>query len=362
MQLIVLNKPRRRFSVLAKLAFWVVLMGTSCSKGGDSTSLSNSVVDLNNGVFVVNQGAYLSYPGVASTGTITFFNKSNASLTQDLFNRINSRALGDNILHMAKGNKRFYITVANQNRIEVADSGSFASSAIISGLNVPSFCLPFSSTKAYVTEYNSLTSGANGSVAVVNLTTQTVTSRLDTGPFPRKIIAIGNLLYVQYSTSVTSPTLTVINTANDQLVNNLSTSLVGATDMITDGNGKLWVALQGSPAHLVRVNASTGAIEITIDMPGNFTAQINALALNDVGTKIYALTTTGVYEVVIATQAITLISGKKYNAIGYDPIQNLIYCGTDNGTLAASAYRYSGSTRNFNDSIKVGVKPNLFLL
>jgi hypothetical protein len=355
--------PKRRTNqpaamVLAGICLFVLL--ASCSRR-NSDEASNAIVDLSNGVFIVNQGAYLSTPAGTPTGSISFFGRGSGQLTNDLFGNANSgRALGDNVTHMARVGARFYMCVATTNRMEIVDTRLFQSIGTITNLNVPSFCLALDTTKAYVTEYVSLTSGTNGTVAIVNLTNRSVVGRIATGPFPRKMVRVGNSVYVQYSTSAGMPNLTVINTANDQAVNTLSTNLAGAVDMIDGGNNTLWVALQGMPNRVVRVNVNTGVIDLSIPVAGALPLRVNALALNDAGTVLYVITSAGLQAITLATQQVQTISPRAFFSVGFDALGRVLYCGTDFGTARASVLRYTPAN-NFQDSLRVGVRPGLFV-
>lgn len=354
-----MKRPMKRTGVI--IAYMVL---AACGRS-NSDQATSTVTDLSNGVFIVNQGAYLPSPTGTPAGGISFLSRPSSQVTVNLYGSANTgRNLGDNVAHMARIGSRCYVSLAGSNRIEITDSRLFQSLGTIGNLNVPTFCLPLDSTKAYVTEYNSLTSGTGGSVAVVSLTNRTILGRITTGPFPRKLVRIGNNVYVQYGTNSTTPgqnVLTVINTLTDQAVNNLATPLVGAVDMIDGGNNTLWLALQGSPNRVVRVNVTSGAIDLSIPVQGTFALRINLLALNDTGTILYVATSAGVQAITLATQQVQTISTRSFFAIGFDPLGRLLYCGTDLGAATpGSILRYTPANA-LQDTQQVGARPCAFV-
>jgi YVTN family beta-propeller protein len=197
-------------------------------------------------------------------------------------------------------------------------------------------------------------------VSVVNLRTNTVSSRIPVGNAPEEMLLIGNRLYVTCSYS---SALTVINTTTDAVESTIAVPL-GSKNILRDGNGNIWVlcsAYLGAQDYMVRINPNSPdpSQQVRIAFPNSY---VNGnLRTNAAGSKIYASISTGTYELsntATSLPAAPLIR-RSFYGLGIDPQDNTIYAGTG-FTGADKVFRYTPAGVAI-DSFNVVVAPNSFL-
>jgi len=100
------------------------------------------------GVFTINEGVFGQ-----TSGTITYYNRTDGTVAQKIFKQANNRDLGDVVQSMSFYEDKAYIVVNNSNKIEVADANTFEEKAQITGLRLPRYFLGSTADKAYVSEW-----------------------------------------------------------------------------------------------------------------------------------------------------------------------------------------------------------------
>jgi YVTN family beta-propeller protein len=351
------NKKMRSFLFMAFIMPALVI--TSCKKDKENSFAFNT----SKGVFIVDQGAY----GKVNAG-ISFLERTSKTMTNDVFNKINGRNLGDIAQSMGEANGKYYIVVNNSNKIEVVDKYSFKSAGIVKGVNQPQYFLAINNTKAYVTEWGN---GDGGKVDVINLTNNTVMKTIPVGQGAEHLILANNKIYVANSGGFSyEKTLSVINTTTD----NVDTTFeVGdnPNSLAIDSNGKLWALCggKGKPDYtgfetngsLVRINPMTNAIEQTIQLATPYSST-NNLNVSPSGNTLYYCIDGKVYKQSISSSVAEQIPvlNKNYNAIFIDKESNYFYAAdAKNYTDKGWVIRYD---LNFTpiDSFEVGIAPGFF--
>jgi len=351
------NKKMKSFLLMAAIV--PTLLITSCKK--DKTDAFS--INTSKGVFVVDQGAF----GKVNAG-ISFFERNSKTLTNDVFNKVNGRSLGDVAQSMGEANGKYYIIINNSNKIEVVNKNNFISEGIIKGVNLPQYFLAINNTKAYVTEWGN---GDGGKVDVIDLTNNTITKTIPIGQGAMNLILANNKIYVANSGGFSyDKTISVINTATDKVD---TTFEIGdnPNSFAIDVNGKLWSLCGGkgkadytgfeTNGSLVRINPLTNAIEQTITLATPYSST-NNLIINQSGNILYYCIDGKVYKQSISSSVAeqTPILNKNYNAIFIDHESNNFFAAdAKNYSNKGWIYRYD---LNFApiDSFEVGIAPSFF--
>jgi YVTN family beta-propeller protein len=316
-----------------------------------------------NGVFISNEGPFQS-----GTGTISFFNRANGIIYNDLFETANNYPLGNIVQSMSIYNGKGYIVVNNANKIEIVDMATFKASGKIEGLTLPRFFLGINAGKAYVTSWNN-------SVSVVNLSTKEITASIPAGTGPERMIQIGNYVFVanQGGFSIDS-TITVIDAITDIPVTTIQV-FPKPSGMVKDKNGKLWVLCSGSgfngwpqpgdsEAHLLRIDPTSFSIEKDIPFADN-TNHPDKLAINETGDVLYYIYKEGVYDFQINSNAVkssALIQHSGYfYSIDYDAKAKCLFLSDPLDFVQKGwVYRFNPVNGQVIDSLKAGVIPTYF--
>ena len=347
-------KNKKMKSMLLMAAIMPALLISSCRKEKNDSATVNT----GTGIYILDQGGYGHV-----NASLSFFDKTTKTVTNDLFYKANGRDLGDVAQSMGEANGKYYIVVNNSNKIEVIDKNSSKSLAIIQGVNLPRYFLYINSTKAYVTEWGA--NGVGGKVDVINLTSNTVTKTIPVGEGAENIMLVNNKVYVANSGGYTNAkTISVINPSTD-IVDTTFEVGDNPNSLAIDVNGKLWALCGGiygtAKASLVRINPATNAIEQTfpLSIPS---LSINNLIISPSGNTLYYCIDGKVHNQSVANsqQENTLIFNRPFYAIFIDKASNYFYAAdaknyTDNGWVI----RYNV---NFTpiDSFEVGIAPGFF--
>ena len=316
------------------------------------------------GVFVTNEGPFSN-----GTGTISYFNKTNSTTSNDIFQSKNGYPLGSIVQSMSIYNSKGYIVVNNAGKVEIVDAGTFASAGVISNLNNPRYFLGVNSTTGYVSEWGA--DGMTGAIKVVNLSTNTVTSTIATGKGAENMLKVGNKVYVACGGGFGNDSVV---TVIDALTNAVTGTIdVGANpkSLQLDANGKIWVLCAGQwdvnysmlekTGSLVRINSTTDSVELSLPLASMYSQPFN-LVINAAKTSLYYTFDSKVYtqSVTASTLNTTAVISRFFYGLGIDPATDYIY-GADAGNFSSNGnvlrYNVSGAVI---DSFAVGIGPGGF--
>jgi len=320
---------------------------TSCDSETD-----NPDVDVNsftNGVFILNEGNFLG-----GNASLSFFNKLNDTLTNDVFTAVNAIPLGDVAQSMVVRGDKGYIVVNNSGKIEVVNLADLTSAGTISGLTSPRFIAFVSNTKAYVSDLYSNT------ITVFNPEDLTITGTIATNGWIEEMVVVNGTVF---AAGAGSGYVYSINTTTDQITDSVMIGEEPAS-LAVDANNKLWVLTTGGfqveLPKLARINPANLEMELSLDFtsldsyPGN-------LQTNADGTMLYFLDG-AVYSCSIDVEVIPttpFIAGYYYK-LGVDKAASIIYTSdpldyNQNGKV----YRYTNAGAAI-DTLSVGVIPGNF--
>lgn len=329
----------------------------SCSKHDDTTAKGA----YGNGIFIVNEGPFQN-----GTGTITYFDPDSNIVKQNIFEAINGRPLGNIAQSMSVFDGKGYIVVNNSGKVEVVDVATFKSIATITNLINPSQFLIIDAKKAYVSDWV-------GHIAIVDLTTNTVTRTIPAGTGPDMMLKSGNYVYVANSGGLSiDSTVTVIDFTTDKVI---KTIRVGdaPSGIVSDGNGKLWVLCKGNgftgwpqsddtPGKLVRIDPSNLEIDFSYSFPSTGDHP-EKLVINKQKSILFFLFDNGIYHFNIAlgsTNPTKLVS-RYFYSLGYEEKTGYLYASDPLDFMNDGfVFRIKADNGTIIDSIQAGIIPRAY--
>lgn len=348
--------------------YWkYLLLGIVISLSACEEPTTGTTGAYKSGVFVVNEGIFGQ-----TSGTITHYDRSTGTATQKIFNQANNRDLGDVVQSMTFHNDKAYIVVNNSNKIEVADAVTFEEKAQITGLRLPRYLMPISNSKAYVSEWGA--DGLTGTIAVLDLITNTISNRISVGRGPEGLLLKDNKMYIAHAGGYgDNNIITVIDTQTDQVATTI-TVYDRPSRFVEDNDGNIWVACSGKVVYttyptidtanstasaLIKIDPTTNAIVNTLSFGKG--KPVGNLTMNSINQgELYYSREGKVWKYTIATgQEMALWSGSFYG-LGFDNVSGYIHAATSSGINAAFAKRYT-TTGTLVDSFQVGTFANGFV-
>ena len=350
---------KKAFKKILLASIGLAFLFASCKKEKQIINNNETINPYETGVFIINEGAFQT-----GTGTVSFLNRSTKVVTQDVFNLVNNRPLGNVAQSMTIYNDKAYIVVNNAAKVEVVNAKTFKSLGVINGISLPRFFIGVSSIKGYVSSWS-------GNISVISLSDNSVSRTINVGGSPDKMIVAGEKAYVIGSAGFTSDsTFHIIDIASDTKLNTL---VIGdnPSDMVLDANNKLWIICGGisdwnnpgnnTNATLVKFNTTTNSVENTYDLGStNFGAKI---VINAAKTKLFYTLSNGIYEMDVNNPVVSQqpFIAKSFYAIGFDNTEGLLY-GADPKDYTGNGwvYRYNATSASVVDSFQVGIIPTFF--
>lgn len=213
----------------------VALLFSACKKENNPQPTG----EFDSGVFITNEGPFQN-----GSGTITFWNRQTGETQQNVFkNANNGEDLGNVVQYMAVVAGQAYIVVNNSGKLVIADAANMQKTGEISGLFMPRYVLPLSGSFAFVSQWGA--DGLNGSVATVDLSTNSVVETIPTGSGAEHMLVKGNEMYVLNSGGFgRDSTISIIDLDTRKVT---QTIVVGdnPNSYAVDRNGFIWVACTG---------------------------------------------------------------------------------------------------------------------
>lgn len=305
-----------KFSKLALVAFAGSILFASCSDSDDNqTPLGN----YDNGVLVLNQGRFEH-----GEAAVSYLSDDFATFQNNIYALVNpTLTLGDTGQDIGFVNDLAYIVLNYSNKIEVVNRYTMAHVATITtGLRNPRY-ITFSNGKGFVTNWGDGGSTTDDFVAVINLTTNTVSSTIPVAEGPERIIENNGKLYVAHMGGFGyGNTVSVINASTNTFVTSItvgdvpnSLEIEGNSLYVMCGGKTIWAGTE-TAGKFVKINLSNNTVTSSLDFPttshpsnldivdnafyytvdsGIFKSTLNATSLP--ATELFSTTDQGVYGV-----------------------------------------------------------------
>ncbi|MEZ0538750.1 YncE family protein [Fibrella arboris] len=347
---------------------------TACSSNTDPAPTG----PYTNGVIVMNSGNFLS-----NNGSLSWLSRTSNLAQTDIFRTRNNRPTSGYIQeYVEAGNRGVFLvdnSTAGLDRAEIVTADSLRSVKTLGAPDIenPRYAARISDTKVYVTCWGTTGSFPNtfinpGYVAVIDLTTNTITKKISVQKGAEGVTVVGSEAFVASVSYSGAKTITVIDTQTDAVKQQITVA-ADPDKLLRDANNKLW-GLAGKNA--IRINPSTKTVETTIPIgAATGTSGPGKLAISADGRTFYYSYTNSdasykmlsqyIFRFGIDDTTITpttpvvgrTFTGEGITALGYDPQTNVIYAGVSpNYVQAGYVYRYQ-STGQLVDSVKVEISP-----
>ena len=358
-----------KFSKFFLAAFAGSLLFVSCSDDDNLTPIELPLGSYDNGVLVLNQGGFGH--GDAS---MSYISNDLSVYQDDIFSVVNpDLELGDTAQDVAFYNEFAYIILNVSNKIEIVNRYTMKSVGTIeTGLNNPRY-MAVVNGKGYVTNWGDAVVTTDDYVAVINLSSNTITSSIPVIEGPERIIENNGKLYVAQTGGYGyGNKITVINPSSNTVATTITVGDVPNGMQVKDGN--LWVSCGGKPSYaptetagsLVKINLANNTVTATLAFPA-ITQHPSNLVID--GDNAFYTVDSGVYKMALnasevpSAPAFTTTSQGVYGVYSFAIKSNRIFVG-DAGDYnsAGKVYVYSqgnsGETiGELKESFTVGVVP-----
>ena len=224
--------------------FIATLLFASCSSDDDSTIIEpDPKGDYEKGILITNEGPFGN-----GIGTVTFISEDYSVVDGEIFNDVNGTDLGNIVQSMGFSGDNAYIVVNNSHKIEVVNRYTFESIATIDeGLNNPRYFVADGNT-GYVTNWGDPYDEADDFIAIIDLTSNTVTSNISVGFGPEKVIESQGNIYVLHKGGFNfNNILSVIDTDSKSIETIIEVGY--SPDSIYKDGLDLWVLCGGKPSY-----------------------------------------------------------------------------------------------------------------
>lgn len=339
--------------------FLVALVGViiiSCEKDDDFIQVPLGAYQ--NGVFILNEGTDVN-------ASVSFLGSDLTTFEKDVYSRANGEdILGGYAQSMFFNGDNAYILSGASNTITVVNRYTFKIVAKIeSGLNNPRYGV-VKGNKAYVTNANAYynkDSAPEGNtddfVAVIDLTTNTVESKINLNTTGNRVVLYNNKIYT--TEPYNSTKLSIINTDSNTLEAPIE---IGTNaDDIAEKEGVLYIVRSpwGVASTLVKVNLMSGVVE-NKDFPAS---QSGVGQLEIINNDMYYTVGTAIYKMNITAlefPTTPLFSSTAASIYGFAVRNDAIYV-SDSGDYKTNSKAYIYSlTGDLIKELEVGVAPNGF--
>lgn len=349
-----------KFSKLVLVALVSSVFFVSCTDDDNNNEAPLGSYD--KGALILNQGGFGK-----GNASVSYLSDDFVTQQNNIFSLVNPTiTLGDTGQDIGLYQNLAFIVLNGSNKIEVVNRYTMAHVATVStGLDNPRY-IAFSNGKGFVTNWGDGGSTSDDYVAVLNLSTYTVSSTISVAEGPEKIVENNNKLYVAHIGGWGyGKTISVINAVNNTLTTTINVGDV--PNSLEINNGNLYVICGGKPSYsgsetagsLVKVNLSNNTVSSTI----NFPAKTHPSNLDIVDANVFYTVDSAIYKSTLSattlptTSLFTTTAQGVYGVYSFAVKNNKIYVG-DAGDYNSNGkiYVYS-STGTLEKDYTVGVIP-----
>jgi YVTN family beta-propeller protein len=307
--------------------------------------------DYDNGILIANEGAFSG-----GTGTVTFISDDYTVTEEKIYNKVNDENIGTILQSIGFNNDDAYLIANVGNKIAVADRFTMKKITEITGdLNNPRY-IAFANGKGFVTNWGDGSNTTDDFVAVIDLTTNTISNKISVAEGPEQIIANGNFLYVSHKGGFGSgSTVSVIDASTNTIVKMISVGDI-PDELAIDASGNVLVSCEGKAetswnptevlGSLVTINTTSNEVSATLEFDSGF--HPNAMVLNS--GNIYLSTSSSVYKMLESATTIPASAIINTTVYGISVNENKVYI-TD-----AKDFQNNGTLKIFDATTNVELK------
>ncbi len=335
---------------------------TTLALSSCETTESTPAQPYDDGVIVVNEGNFFS-----NNGTLSLMGRDSKTATTDIFFKENNRSLSGGVAGYTEADEKGIILVDNstagKDAIEIVNARTFKSIATIKDeIENPRRAVRVGDNKVYVTCWgtNSDFSYKTGYIAVIDLTANKVTKKINLNDGCESIIVVGNNAYVGTNSFITNPAnkqknIKVIDTTKDELT---ATIEVGENpgSFLLDASNKIWMIVG---KEILLFNPINRMIETRINA-GALDKNPSSLTINANKTILYYNYNSEIYSLNISDKVGKSFIKRRFSNVGVDANSGQIYTSLIPSYVQAGyIFRYQ-STGTLIDSVKVEIAPSGF--
>ena len=350
-------------------ALWLLLIGclifTACKKDDivNEPDIKNA-----KGFYIINEGLFTQ-----GNASLSFYDFAKDSVTNQVFEGINQRPLGDVFQSMTFHKGKGFLVINNSGKIEVVDSLTMKSVKTLTGFTSPVKML-FYKNKAYVTDLYSNKIQVLDANSLENIGTIDVSGSTDGIAADNGKILVAVNQSASYANNALQGLL-VINPENDEIEKYVKLS-EGATDIKVDVAGDIWVYCTGfwadsnATGKLHKVDGSNYTIEHTFDFGKLAYFGLPLLLNQDRNVLYYALagdpnsfTDFNIYQLPINSTALPstpyyLGAGHYLYGFGLDETRNELYIlDAVQAGQKGNLLRVDASSKQIKKTYEVGYLP-----
>ncbi|MBL3655070.1 YncE family protein [Fulvivirga sediminis] len=256
---------------LYALLIFASLFAVACGDDDEGPSFSHDVV-------VINEGNFS-----AADGSISGYNYETEKVENGLFEAANDFEFGAIIQSVTKYNGKYYVVGNSTDELVVVNGEDY----LLEGTITTDLAIPYKfvavGNKGYISNWGTQTPDykyVDAFLTVVDLSSNTVTKKIDMPSKTQGLLIFEEKLYVTHSAS---NTISVLDIDTDKVVETIETE-ERPDAMVLDKNNKIWVLC--SSGALVQIDPSTNKVIKTIKEITAF-GYNEKLVINEAGDRLY---------------------------------------------------------------------------
>lgn len=336
--------------------FSLLALGILGSCGSTDTNL---ITD--KGVYILNEGAF-----GRNNASLSLFNPTTRTVENQVFYKANNnQPLGDVGQSVSEVNGNLYMVMNTSNYVQIMNLSTRAQAGRIEGLNQPRYLHSLSNNTAYISEWG--TDGRTGTIALVDLNSKTITSRISTEAGPEQMARIGNSVYVACTGGYGDASKLQIIDVTDNTAKGVIELGTNAPFAVVAKNTDLWVYCAGKydytnnrtsqKARLIKINTTDNSIAKNIELTDAAFSSSDELVLSPDGLTLYYTLNGNLYAMnTISFIPTLLVKDKNITAVALGSSNTLYLGSTPSYTAAGKFLRYTTSGTGI-DSTTVGIAP-----
>jgi hypothetical protein len=341
----------KKISLLFPLLISVLFVLTSCKKDDPPDDSQPPVSD--GGVYIICEGNYQW-----SNGSIDYYRFADSSVTENIFESINQRPLGDVVQSMTITDGKGYIVVNNSGKVEAVNMDGFTSAGSITGLISPRYLLPVGNHRAYVSDLYS------NSISIVDLNTMQKTGSINLHGSSEEMILWDDNVFV---TNTRTSYVYLVDLSSDLVTDSIAVGFA-SNSIRLDKDNKIWVSCAGDAtlsinASLYKIDPATRLVVTSFDLgsPLNIWDKMTINGSKDI---IYYLNN-GLWKLninatTLETTPLIARDGRTLQGLGVDPDNGVIWLSDAKDYVQKGmVFRYHADG-NLISSFSTGIIPSGF--
>jgi YVTN family beta-propeller protein len=275
-------------------------------------------IPLKGWVYIMNEGNFQF-----GNASLNLLDIAEDKLTENAFEKVNGRKLGDVFQSTSVINGKAYLVVNNSAKIEVVNAISLQSLATIQGFTSPRYMLQVDANRAYVSQYYA------NNIAIVDLNTNTIIDSIPAGGWTEEMLLHNNKVYV---TNTRRSYIYVINPSTNKIEDTIQAGY-SSNSIQLDAQNNIWILCNGNTQNgdrplLQRINTKADSVDLSFSLT-TAQADVTRLRINKEGTQLYWLSknvyTHAISSASIETTPFVRAVGQNFYGLGINKLTNEIW-------------------------------------